>query len=53
MKITELLKQEKDIWPLILQYGVIRFPLGTENSGKLVFTMYGLKGNGERVYIEG
>ena len=52
-RIKELLKQEKDIWPLILQYGVLRFPLGTENTDKLVFTMYGLKGNGERVYIEG
>ena len=52
-RITEVLKQKKDIWPLLLQYGVIRFPLGTENTGRAVFTMYGLKGNGERVYIEG
>ena len=50
--IKEILRQQKDRWPLILQYGVIRFPLGTENSSKLVFTMFGLKGNGEQVYVE-
>ena len=47
-----VLKQQKDIMPLILQYGVIRFPLGTENTDRVVFTMYGLKRNGEQVYIE-
>lgn len=51
-EIKELLKQKKDIWPLILQYGVIRFPLGTENTDRIVYTMYGLKGNGEQVYVE-
>ena len=50
--ISDILKQEKDRWPLLLQFGVIRFPLGTENSNKLVFTMMGLKGNGECVYTE-
>ena len=49
---VDLLKQAKDFWPLILQYGVIRFPLGTENTDKVVFTMYGLKGNGEQIYVE-
>ena len=47
-----ILIQEKDIWPLILQYGVIRFPLGTENTDRIVYTMFGLKGNGEIVYVE-
>lgn len=47
-----LLEKGKDIFPLILQYGVIRFPLGTENTDKVVYTMYGLKGNGEQVYVE-
>ena len=51
-KPVEVLEQKKDIWPLILQYGVIRFPLGTENTSRIVYTMYGLKGNGERVYVE-
>lgn len=51
-EIKEHLKQKKDIMPLLLQYGVIRFPLGTENTDKLVFTMYGLKGNGEQCYVE-
>lgn len=50
--VNELLKQKKDRWPFLLQFGVMRFPLGTENSDKLVFTMLGLKGNGEHVYIE-
>ncbi len=50
--VHELLKQKKDIWPLIFQYGVIRFPLGLENVNKLVFTMYGLNRNGEQVYVE-
>lgn len=51
-KPIELIKKRKDIWPLILQYGVIRFPLGTDNTNHVVFTMYGLKGNGEQVYVE-
>lgn len=51
-KPVEVLEQKKDIWPLILQYGVIRFPLGTENTDRVVYTMYGLKGNGEQVYVE-
>ena len=50
-KAEEILKVKKDIWPLILQYGVIRFPLGTENTNHVVFTMFGLRGNGERVYV--
>lgn len=51
-KVKALLKQKKDIFPLILQYGVIRFPLGTENTDKVVYTMYGLAGNGEQIYVE-
>lgn len=43
---------EKDFWPLIVQYGVMRFPLGTENCIKPVFTTMGLKGHGECVMIE-
>ena len=51
-EIKTLLEKEKDVFPLLLQYGVIRFPLGTENTNKVVYTMYGLKGNGEQVYVE-
>ncbi len=51
-KVSTILQQKKDIFPLILQYGVIRFPLGTENTNKVVYTMYGLSGNGETVYVE-
>ncbi len=51
-KTTDLLMLEKDIWPLIVQYGVMRFPLGTDNCNKVVFTTMGLKGHGETVMIE-
>lgn len=51
-EVQTLLKQKKDGFPLIFQYGVIRFPLGTENTDKVVYTMYGLTGNGEQVYVE-
>lgn len=50
--VKEILKYKKDIYPLILQYGVIRFPLGTENTDTVVYTTYGLSGCGEFVYIE-
>lgn len=48
-EVYDLLKVKKDMIPLILQYGVMRFPLGTENTDKVVFTMMGLHGGGERV----
>lgn len=51
-KIENIWKLEKDIWPLILQYGVMRFPLGTDQCTKVVFTTMGLKGHGETVMIE-
>jgi len=43
---------EKDCLPLIIQYGVMRFPLGTDQCNKVVFTTMGLKGHGESVMIE-
>lgn len=51
-KIVNHWKLKKDIWPLILQYGVMRFPLGTDQCNKVVFTTMGLKGHGETVMIE-
>lgn len=51
-KMVEQIKLKKDIYPLILQYGVMRFPLGTENTGRVVFTAMGLKDGGEKVYVE-
>lgn len=47
-----VLKLKKDNWPLILQYGVMRFPLGTDRCRRVVFTAMGLKGYGETVMIE-
>ena len=51
-EIMDELKLKKDVFPLILQYGVMRFPLGTENTERAVFTTMGLKRNGECVYVE-
>lgn len=50
--VSLILKRKKDIWPLKLQYGVMRFPLGTENTSNVVFTMMGLRNGGEDVWIE-
>ena len=51
-EIVYLWKLKKDIWPLILQYGVMRFPLGTDKCTRVVFTTMGLKCHGETVMIE-
>ena len=50
--INEIFKLKKDCLPLILQYGVMRFPLGTESSDRVVFTAMGLKKGGEIIYVE-
>lgn len=50
--INEVLKIKKDIFPHIVQYGVIRFPLATDNCDAIVYTTYALKENGEAVYID-
>ena len=42
---------QKDIFPLILQYGVMRFPIGMESTHKIIFTEYALKKGGEVVHI--
>jgi hypothetical protein len=51
-KPINVYKLKKDIWPLIVQYGVMRFPLGTEECKKIVFTAMGLKNHGEVVMVE-
>ncbi len=51
-KIINHWQLKKDIWPLILQYGVMRFPLGTDACDRVVFTCMGLQNNGETVMIE-
>ena len=51
-KLIDHWKLKKDIWPVKLQCGVMRFPLGTENCGRVVFTTMGLKRHGECVIIE-
>ena len=48
----ELASWEKDCWPCRVQYGVIRFPHGLENSQVLHLTTLGLdKGRGESYYL--
>lgn len=51
-KATTVFKLKKDIFPLILQYGVYHFPYATENTDRLIVTTLGLKGYGEVVLIE-
>ncbi|MCF0193563.1 MAG: hypothetical protein HUK00_00070 [Bacteroidaceae bacterium] len=51
-KLHTVWECKKDILPLIVQYGVMRFPLGTDNCNKVVFTCMALKGHGETVMIE-
>lgn len=49
---SEVLRLKKDRWPLVVQFGVIRFPIGTEQCNRVAFTAMGLKGYGETVMIE-
>lgn len=50
--IEDVWKLKKDFWPLIVQYGVMRFPLGTDLCNRVVFTCMGLHGHGETVMVE-
>jgi hypothetical protein len=52
----ELLSLEKDLWPGLVQFGVIRFPMGLEAGTDVLFTTFGLAGAPEtafRARIEG
>lgn len=51
-KIETIWKLKKDIFPLILQYGIMRFPLGTDNCNRVVLTTMALKKHGEAIMIE-
>ena len=51
-RIIDVWKMKKDLWPLIVQYGVMRFPLGTDACNRVVFTCMGLRGHGETVMVE-
>jgi len=46
----EIMKLKKDIFPHVVQYGVIRFPMGLEDSDEMVFTTYALVNAPEHVY---
>lgn len=52
-KLQTVWECKKDIVPLIVQYGVMRFPLGTDDCTRVVFTTMGLAGgHGEAIMIE-
>lgn len=48
----DVLHLKKDFLPLICQYGVMRFPLGTDNTNNVIFTSMALSGAGEFVLME-
>lgn len=52
-EVNEIFSMKKDVFPNIVQYGVIRFPMGMDTTETLIYTTYALKGNGEAVYIRG
>ena len=51
-QVTDLFKLKKSRFPYIMQYGVMRFPAGTENTDCVIFTAMGLQKGLETVYIE-
>lgn len=51
-QIVDLYQLKKSIFPYIMQYGVMRFPAGTENTDCVVFTAMGLHKGLETVYTE-
>jgi hypothetical protein len=51
IKWEEVSKYRKDIFPSIVQYGILRFPFGLEKCEYLVFTGMGLVGAGEMGFI--
>lgn len=51
-KLQTVWECRKDWLPLIVQYGVIRFPLGTNLCNRVVFTAMALRKHGECIMIE-
>lgn len=51
-QVTNHYQLKKNPFPYIMQYGVMRFPAGTENTDRVVFTAMGLNKGLETVYIE-
>jgi hypothetical protein len=47
----ELIRFKKDLWFRNLQFGVIRFPQGLENSDSVAFTCMALAGAGEAAFV--
>lgn len=50
-KFLEVCKLKKDIFPNIVQYGVVRFPMGLDTSKELIYTTYALVHAPENVFI--
>ena len=51
-QVIDHFKLKKSPFPYIMQYGVMRFPAGTEQTDQVVFTAMGLNKGLETVYIE-
>ena len=51
-EVIDHFRLKKSPFPFIMQYGVMRFPAGTENTDRLVFTAMGLNKGLETVYTE-
>lgn len=51
-EVVDHFQLKKSPFPYIMQYGVMRFPAGTEQTDRVVFTAMGLNKGLETVYIE-
>ena len=51
-EVVDHFSLKKSPLPFIMQYGILRFPSGTENTNRVVFTAMGLIEGLETVYIE-
>ena len=50
-EFREIAAWKKDFWPAVVQFGVVRFPHGLEESQKPCLVLLGLKGQGEATWI--
>lgn len=50
--VIDHFRLKKSLFPYIMQYGVMRFPAGTENTDRVVFTAMGLWKGLETIYTE-